>query len=107
MATSEGEKTDETSGIHGTIQFGTTAVTKATAGDNMSLIKLHEDFVVNTLHVNGDSSTNVRDTYMLEADPMTGKAGAILKPHKSLGHKFFSGIDLVSGSGEGVLTNKN
>jgi len=97
----QGEFTDQEAAAHGIKQFGTTAVV-----ENMSEIKFHADSVIDTLYVNGDNSTNVRDTYLLETDPMTVIAGAVLKPLTLAGHKFFSGIDLVTGSGECRLSDK-
>lgn len=96
-----GEYNEDTSGDLGVVQIGTTAVT----GLNFSLLRQHEACTYTTLYVNG-VATDVRALYLLEGETSSIAAGAILKPRKDLGHNFFSGVDLATGTGEIVLSSK-
>lgn len=101
----EGEYRDETGAGHGTIQIGTAEIPNSSA-INLSLIKFHEDSVLTYVKANG-TDINVDEFHHLGgAAGQTYKAGSILKPRKDLGYKFWSGVNLLSGSAEGVLTDK-
>lgn len=90
------------SGDLGTYQIGTDAVTD----QHFSLITPHEDTVLSVLYVNG-GSTDVRALYHGDGTGGTYKQGCFIIPKKGLGHKFFSHVDIDTGSAEGRVTDKN
>ena len=100
----QNEYNEETSAAHGVVQFGTTAVLNSDAL-NFKLIKFHSDAVITTIYVDG-LLVNVDEHYHLEGAGSTYPAGSIIKPRVDLGHRIITGVDLASGTAEGVLSDK-
>lgn len=98
----QNEFNEQTSGNLGTFQIGTTAVTDK----NFTLIKPHEAMVLSVLYVNG-GSTDVRALYHGDGTAGIYQPQSFIIPRKDLDHKFFSHVDIDTGSAEGVLTDKN